>query len=93
MIAMVVSCSSVRMRMMIDMPRFSWYHLNQEAVMEFAEKLTIEILRINKSQRVIAESIGVPLRTLEDWKAGRRVPPKFTQDAILDALKKINPSE
>lgn len=79
--------------MRIDMPRFSWYHLNQEAVMEFAEKLTIEILRINKSQRVIAESLGVPLRTLEDWKAGRRVPPKFTQDAILAALKKINPSE
>lgn len=60
--------------------------------MEFAEKITLEINRIGKSQRAIAEIIGVPLRTLEEWKAGRRTPPLFTQTSVLEALKKIEPS-
>ena len=35
------------------------------------------------TQRAFAEQIGVPLRTLEDWLAGRRTPNNFVQRQIL----------
>lgn len=57
----------------------------------FAEEFTKEIIRTGKTQKYLAEQLGIPLRTLEDWKSGRRVPPTYVQAMMLDKIKKINP--
>lgn len=41
------------------------------------------------SQRALAEAIGVPRRTLEDWLTGRRTPTKLTQEAALAKIRSL----
>lgn len=38
-----------------------------------------------------AALVGCPLRTYEDWEAGRRTPADYTQSNALDALRGIEP--
>lgn len=49
----------------------------------FPDELRSLIRKSGLSQRAFAESIGIPLRTLEDWLAGKRTPNDFTQKAVL----------
>ena len=49
----------------------------------FPDKLRALIRKSGLSQRAFAESIGVPLRTLEAWLAGDRTPNDYTQKAVL----------
>lgn len=49
----------------------------------FPDELRSLVRKSGLSQRAFAESIGIPLRTLEDWLAGKRTPNDFTREAVL----------
>ncbi len=42
---------------------------------------------VNMSRKAFSEHIGIPLRTLEDWEAGRRTPPEYIPRLISYQLK------
>lgn len=48
----------------------------------FPDELRALIRKSGLSQRAFAESIGIPLRTLEDWLSGKRTPNDFTKDSV-----------
>ena len=50
---------------------------------------TIRQLResIGLSRKAFSEHIGIPVRTLEDWEAGRRTPPEYIPRLIEYQLK------
>ena len=39
------------------------------------------------SRKEFSEHIGIPVRTLEDWEAGRRTPPEYIPRLIAYQLK------
>ena len=39
------------------------------------------------SQKGFSEHLGIPLRTIEDWEAGRRTPPEYIPRLISFQLK------
>ena len=39
------------------------------------------------NRREFAEHLGIPLRTIEDWEAGRRTPPEYIPRLISYQLK------
>lgn len=39
------------------------------------------------SQKAFSEHLGIPLRTIEDWEAGRRTPPNYIPRLISYQLK------
>ena len=43
------------------------------------------------TQKAFADRFGIPLRTVEDWKAGRRKPPEYLPKLIEEILSR--PSE
>lgn len=49
----------------------------------FPDELRSLIRKSGLSQRAFAESIGIPLRTLEDWLAKKRTPNYLTREAVL----------
>lgn len=42
---------------------------------------------IGLSRKEFSEHIGIPVRTLEDWEAGRRTPPEYIPRLIAYQLK------
>ena len=42
---------------------------------------------IGLSRKEFSEYVGIPLRTLEDWEAGRRTPPEYIPILIAYRLK------
>ena len=42
---------------------------------------------IGLNRKEFSEHIGIPLRTLEDWEAGRRTPPEYIPKLIAYQLK------
>lgn len=56
---------------------------------QFPDELRALVRRSGLSQRAFAESIGVPLRTLEAWLAGDRTPNSYTKESILNRASKI----
>lgn len=42
---------------------------------------------IKLSRKDFSEHIGIPVRTLEDWEAGRRTPPEYIPRLIAYQLK------
>lgn len=50
---------------------------------------TIKELResIHLSRKAFSEHTGIPVRTLEDWEAGRRTPPEYIPRLISYQLK------
>lgn len=55
----------------------------------FPSELGALVRKSGLSQRAFAESIGIPLRTLEDWLAGKRTPNSYTKESILNRASKI----
>ena len=55
--------------------------------MEIAK--TIKALRekVGMSRKEFSEHTGIPVRTLEDWEAGRRNPPEYIPRLISYQLK------
>ena len=42
---------------------------------------------INLTRKEFSEHVGIPIRTLEDWEAGRRKPPEYIPRLIAYQLK------
>lgn len=42
---------------------------------------------VNMSRKEFSEHTGIPVRTLEDWEAGRRTPPEYIPRLIWYQLK------
>lgn len=55
----------------------------------FAEQIKDIIAETGYSQKRIAEEINIPLRTLESWIEGKRVPDKFKQWAVIEQIRRI----
>lgn len=53
---------------------------------DFAEKLQAMRTGAGWTRPKTVERVGVPLRTLEEWEAGRRTPPEYVQHLVLDRL-------
>ena len=51
--------------------------------------LKIKELRenIGMNRRQFSEHTGIPIRTLEDWEAGRRTPPEYVPRLLVYMLK------
>lgn len=44
--------------------------------------------RYGLSQTAMAKRFGIPLRTVQDWHAGRRTPPDYVVRMIVELLDK-----
>ena len=42
----------------------------------------------NMTQAAFAESLNIPVRTLQDWEQGRRTPPDYVIELIKYKIKK-----
>ena len=40
------------------------------------------------SQTALAKRFGIPLRTVQDWHAGRRTPPDYVVAMMIELLEK-----
>ena len=55
--------------------------------MELAEKIRKIREQTGLSRKDLSIHIGIPLRTIEDWEAGRRRPPEYIPRLIAYQLK------
>ena len=55
--------------------------------MESARKIRELRESINMSRKEFSIHTGIPVRTLEDWEAGRRTPPEYVPRLIAYQLK------
>lgn len=56
-------------------------------IMETAEIIRELRKQTGLSRKDFSEHVGIPLRTLEDWEAGRRTPPEYIPRLISYQLK------
>lgn len=52
----------------------------------FAEKFRTIRTEAKWSRPKMVETMGIPLRTIEDWEAGKSTPPEYVQRLVLDRL-------
>jgi DNA-binding transcriptional regulator YiaG len=38
------------------------------------------------TQRAMSELLGIPSRTIQDWEAGKRIPPDYVKKSVLEKL-------
>ena len=55
--------------------------------MDTSKEITELRNSVNMSRKEFSEHIGIPVRTLEDWEAGRRTPPEYIPRLISYQLK------
>lgn len=41
------------------------------------------------TQEAMAEKLGIPKRTIQDWEAGRRNPPDYVERLVVAELERI----
>jgi len=41
------------------------------------------------TQKKAAELLGVPFRTYQDWEYGKRTPPDYVMQLVIDKLKSL----
>lgn len=58
-----------------------------EKNVEIAEKIRELRAQTGMTRKAFAEHVGIPLRTVEDWEAGRRNPPEYIPRLIAFQLK------
>ena len=53
--------------------------------------MTIKDARIEAglTQEGVTEKIGIPRRTIQDWEAGRRTPPEWVEQLVIEKLQRI----
>ena len=54
--------------------------------MIFADQIKTARLAAGLTQAALAEVTGIPNRTIQDWEAGKRTPPEWTQRLVLKEL-------
>ena len=42
------------------------------------------------SRAELARKLGAPIRTLEDWDAGRRTPPEWIERIIVEKIERMD---
>lgn len=56
------------------------------------EDVNLELLEarhsLHKTQKAMAEFIGAPLDTWKQWESGRRTPPEYVTNMILERTKR-----
>lgn len=57
--------------------------------LSFSDQITAAIVSSGLTQKAFAESLQIPLRNVEDWKAGRSTPPAWAQRLILKEAAEI----
>lgn len=55
--------------------------------MTFSRQLKAEAIRLDLTRAQLADLLGIPLRTLQDWIAGNTVPPAITQEGAIARLQ------
>lgn len=55
--------------------------------MESAKRIRELRESVRMSRKEFSEHTGIPIRTLEDWEAGRRTPPEYIPRLIAYQLK------
>lgn len=53
--------------------------------------MTIKEARIsaNLTQKQMSDLFEIPLRTIENWEAGKRTPPSYVEKLIIEKLERI----
>lgn len=46
-------------------------------------------LKANLTQDGMAEKLSIPIRTIQDWEAGRRTPPEYVERLVIAELKRL----
>ena len=41
------------------------------------------------TQQGVTDTLGIPRRTLQDWEAGKRTPPRWAEALVIEKLEKI----
>lgn len=41
------------------------------------------------SQQGVADTLGIPKRTLQDWESGKRTPPGWAEALVIEKLGKL----
>ena len=41
------------------------------------------------TQQGVADALGIPRRTLQDWESGKRTPPGWAEALVIEKLKRI----
>ena len=58
-------------------------HATREGAMKDINKQIIDLRKGTElNRKSFAEHFGIPLRTIEDWQAGRRTPPEYVPRLI-----------
>lgn len=57
--------------------------------MTFASHLKSARLAAGLSQTAMSAATGIPVRTIQDWEAGKRIPPEWAQRYILADLENM----
>ena len=55
--------------------------------MEINEKIRELRESVGENRRQFSDHIGIPIRTIEDWEAGRRTPPAYIPRLIAYQLE------
>lgn len=42
------------------------------------------------TQKQLSEWLNIPLRTIEEWDSGRRTPPEYVADMIVEKIEQKN---
>ena len=58
-----------------------------ECLPSFAERLQKARKAAGLSQQKMANQMLIPARTIEEWEAGRRIPPHYVQRFVLNELQ------
>ena len=59
----------------------------EEMIMDTAKVIKNLRESVNMNRKEFSEHTGIPVRTLEDWEAGRRTPPEYIPRLIEYQLK------
>jgi len=57
--------------------------------MEFRKKFKELRKKMKMTQKKLSEETKIPIRTIENWEAGKREPQEYVQILIIDKLKEI----
>lgn len=46
-------------------------------------------LKANLTQENMAKKMSIPIRTIQDWEAGRRTPPEYVERLVIAELERL----
>lgn len=58
----------------------------------FAQRLKCTRAAVGISQQKMSDLLEIPKRTIEEWEAERREPPKWAERLVIEEIKRISKS-